>query len=123
MAHAKASRARAPRAGGGAVVVDPNDPPEHEAFDMSADGQKRRWAMVVALFVAFVLCNLDKVNMSVAIVPMAKELGWSTTQKGLVGTWIGERRSRAFGFDRFRGDARALFRDHAVVTRVLSEAY
>jgi hypothetical protein len=73
------------RAGGGAVEINPNDPPEEEVFDMSQDGQKRRWGMVIALFVAFVLCNLDKVNMSVAIVPMAQELGWTTTQKGLVG--------------------------------------
>ena len=36
------------------------------------------------MFVAFVLCNLDKVNMSVAIVPMAKSFGWTATQKGLV---------------------------------------
>ena len=73
------------RAGGGAVEINPNDPPEEEVFDMTQDGQKRRWSMVIALFVAFVLCNLDKVNMSVAIVPMAQELGWTTTQKGLVG--------------------------------------
>ena len=73
------------RAGGGAVEINPNDPPEEEVFDMTQDGQKRRWGMVIALFVAFVLCNLDKVNMSVAIVPMAQELGWTTTQKGLVG--------------------------------------
>ena len=40
--------------------------------------------MVFSLFVAFVLCNLDKVNMSVAIVPMAGPFGWTATQKGLV---------------------------------------
>ena len=78
----------AARAGGGAVEINPNDPPEEEVFDMTQDGQKRRWGMVIALFVAFVLCNLDKVNMSVAIVPMAQELGWTTTQKGLVGTFL-----------------------------------
>jgi ACS family sodium-dependent inorganic phosphate cotransporter len=72
------------RAGGGAVEINPNDPPEEEVFDMSEGGQKRRWGMVFALFVAFVLCNLDKVNMSVAIVPMAESFGWTATQKGLV---------------------------------------
>ena len=51
---------------------------------MTAGGQKKRWAMVFSLFVAFVLCNLDKVNMSVAIVPMAESFGWTATQKGLV---------------------------------------
>lgn len=34
--------------------------------------------------VAFVLCNMDKVNMSVAVIPMAKELGWSALNRGLV---------------------------------------
>lgn len=72
------------RAGGGAIEVNPNDPPEEEVFDMSEGGQKKRWGMVFALFVAFVLCNLDKVNMSVAIVPMAESFGWTATQKGLV---------------------------------------
>ena len=72
------------RAGGGATEINPNDPPEEEVFDMTAGGQKKRWAMVFSLFVAFVLCNLDKVNMSVAIVPMAESFGWTATQKGLV---------------------------------------
>lgn len=34
--------------------------------------------------VAFVLCNMDKVNMSVAVIPMAHELGWSALDRGLV---------------------------------------
>eukprot|EP00963_Diacronema_lutheri_P002341 scaffold155_cov347-Pavlova_lutheri.AAC.20 len=34
--------------------------------------------------VAFVLCNMDKVNMSVAVIPMAEELAWSPTQRGIV---------------------------------------
>lgn len=33
---------------------------------------------------AFILCNMDKVNMSVAVIPMASELGWSATDRGLV---------------------------------------
>lgn len=40
--------------------------------------------MVFCLFCAFVLCNLDKVNMSVAIVPMAEQFQWSGVEKGLV---------------------------------------
>ena len=53
-------------------------------FDMSEGGQKKRWSMVFALFCAFMLCNLDKVNMSVAIVPMAESFGWTSVEKGLV---------------------------------------
>ncbi len=39
---------------------------------------------VACLQVAFVLCNMDKVNMSVAVIPMAHELGWSALDRGLV---------------------------------------
>eukprot|EP00892_Ulva_mutabilis_P012793 jgi/Ulvmu1/9887/UM057_0043.1 len=47
-------------------------------------GLPHRWVVVIAMIAAFVLCNMDKVNMSVAIIPMANELGWSTTERGLV---------------------------------------
>ena len=33
---------------------------------------------------AFLICNMDKVNMSIAVVPMARDLGWSPTVSGLV---------------------------------------
>ena len=72
------------KAGGGPIAEDSSGIPESERFDMSEGTTKKRWAMVFSLFIAFVLCNLDKVNMSVAIVPMAKSFGWTATQKGLV---------------------------------------
>ena len=72
------------KAGGGPIAEDSSGIPESELFDMSEGTTKKRWAMVFSLFIAFVLCNLDKVNMSVAIVPMAKSFGWTATQKGLV---------------------------------------
>ncbi|KAL0036177.1 hypothetical protein WJX79_006952 [Trebouxia sp. C0005] len=43
-----------------------------------------RWRIVGMMALAFVLCNMDKVNMSVAVIPMAEELGWSATDRGLV---------------------------------------
>lgn len=43
-----------------------------------------RWRIVGMMSLAFVLCNMDKVNMSVAVIPMAEELGWSATDRGLV---------------------------------------
>ncbi|GLC45333.1 hypothetical protein PLESTB_000310800 [Pleodorina starrii] len=46
--------------------------------------QPHRWKVVYMMAVAFVLCNMDKVNMSVAVIPMASELGWSATERGLV---------------------------------------
>ncbi len=35
-------------------------------------------------FVAFMLCNMDRVNMSVAVLPMAASYGWSSATVGLV---------------------------------------
>lgn len=43
-----------------------------------------RWRVVAMIAVAFVLGNMDKVNMSVAVIPMARELGWSGLERGLV---------------------------------------
>lgn len=43
-----------------------------------------RWQVVLMIACAFVLSNLDKVNMSVAVIPMARELGWSGLERGLV---------------------------------------
>ena len=72
-----------PRAGGGGPV-EVDTVAEDVRFDMTEGGQKKRWSMIFALFVAFVLCNLDKVNMSVAIVPMSASFGWTSVEKGLV---------------------------------------
>lgn len=46
-------------------------------------GLSHRWQVVWMMALAFVLCNMDKVNMSVAVIPMAKELGWSNAQRGI----------------------------------------
>jgi ACS family sodium-dependent inorganic phosphate cotransporter len=47
-------------------------------------GWQRRWTIVALCFVAFMLCNMDRVNMSVAILPMSMEKGWTSTTVGLV---------------------------------------
>ena len=47
-------------------------------------GWQRRWTIVSLCFVAFMLCNMDRVNMSVAILPMSMEKGWTSTTVGLV---------------------------------------
>lgn len=45
----------------------------------------RRRALVVFLcFVAFMLCNMDRVNMSIAILPMADRFGWDGVTQGIV---------------------------------------
>jgi ACS family sodium-dependent inorganic phosphate cotransporter len=57
-------------------MIEPADPPA------------ARWphrATVVALcFAAIFLCYIDRVNISVAIIPMAKQFGWDKTLQGTV---------------------------------------
>jgi len=36
------------------------------------------------MFLSFILCNMDKVNMSVAVIPMSHEFGWTAKERGLV---------------------------------------
>ncbi|XP_047977302.1 ascorbate transporter, chloroplastic [Salvia hispanica] len=44
----------------------------------------KRWVMVLLCFTAFLLCNMDRVNMSIAILPMSKEYNWSSATVGLI---------------------------------------
>ncbi|KAH8975153.1 hypothetical protein BDL97_01G141500 [Sphagnum fallax] len=44
----------------------------------------RRYIIVVLCFSAFLICNMDRVNMSIAILPMSAEFQWSPTIVGLV---------------------------------------
>lgn len=47
-------------------------------------GVPKRMVLVGLCFLATTLCYIDRVNISVAIIPMAVEQGWSATTKGLV---------------------------------------
>uniref|UniRef100_A0A7S3VMN6 Major facilitator superfamily (MFS) profile domain-containing protein n=1 Tax=Dunaliella tertiolecta TaxID=3047 RepID=A0A7S3VMN6_DUNTE len=47
-------------------------------------GWRRRWTIVLLCFFAFMLCNMDRVNMSVAILPMKAEFGWDSATMGFV---------------------------------------
>ncbi|CAH9070338.1 unnamed protein product [Cuscuta epithymum] len=44
----------------------------------------QRYKLVGTTALAFVICNMDKVNLSVAIIPMSHEFGWSSSVAGLV---------------------------------------
>ncbi|KAJ7523416.1 hypothetical protein O6H91_18G050400 [Diphasiastrum complanatum] len=44
----------------------------------------KRWSIVLLCFFAFLLCNMDRVNMSIAILPMSAEYHWNPTTIGLV---------------------------------------
>lgn len=58
--------------------------PDGDPPGKKAGGLTRRGTVVGFCFVAFLLCNMDRVNMSVSILPMAEEFGWSDATKGLV---------------------------------------
>ncbi|CAI5478403.1 unnamed protein product [Closterium sp. Yama58-4] len=49
-----------------------------------AGGWQKRWSIVVLCFFAFLLCNMDRVNMSIAVLPMAEQFQWSPATVGLV---------------------------------------
>ncbi|XP_023528674.1 ascorbate transporter, chloroplastic [Cucurbita pepo subsp. pepo] len=44
----------------------------------------KRWVIVLLCFSAFLLCNMDRVNMSIAILPMSKEYNWNSATVGLI---------------------------------------
>ncbi|MED6169146.1 Sodium-dependent phosphate transport protein 1, chloroplastic [Stylosanthes scabra] len=44
----------------------------------------KRWVIVILCFSAFLLCNMDRVNMSIAILPMSAEYNWSPSTVGLI---------------------------------------
>lgn len=43
-----------------------------------------RFRIVLLCFVSFIICNCDRINISVAILPMAKYYGWSQTTVGII---------------------------------------
>lgn len=47
-------------------------------------GWRRRWTMVLLCFTAFMLCNMDRVNMAVAILPMSQQYSWQPATMGMV---------------------------------------
>ncbi|EPS61633.1 hypothetical protein M569_13162, partial [Genlisea aurea] len=44
----------------------------------------QRYKLIGTTSLAFVICNMDKVNLSVAIIPMSHEFGWNASVSGLV---------------------------------------
>ncbi|MCH2222795.1 MAG: MFS transporter, partial [Dechloromonas sp.] len=43
-----------------------------------------RARVMLMCFAAIFVCYIDRVNISVAIIPMARDLGWSPSTQGLV---------------------------------------
>ncbi|KAL0315864.1 UNVERIFIED_CONTAM: putative anion transporter 6, chloroplastic [Sesamum radiatum] len=44
----------------------------------------QRYKLIGTTSLAFVVCNMDKVNLSVAIIPMSHQFGWNASVAGLV---------------------------------------
>lgn len=69
--HSRASKTRA-----SATATLPTDGP--------AEDTKYFWRIVIPTAVCLLLCNMDRICMSVAVLPMSKELGWSPSIQGQV---------------------------------------
>ncbi|GFZ06837.1 major facilitator superfamily protein [Actinidia rufa] len=44
----------------------------------------KRWVIVLLCFTAFLLYNMDRVNMSIAILPMSQQFNWNSATVGLI---------------------------------------
>ncbi|CAN6459511.1 unnamed protein product [Victoria cruziana] len=75
--------------------IGQGDPPvAGEASEVSVAGGDWRWPpwkglpqrykLIGGTSLAFVICNMDKVNLSVAIIPMSHQFGWNSSTAGLV---------------------------------------
>lgn len=47
-------------------------------------GAPSRYRILFVTVFAFIVCNMDKVNISVSIIPMARDFGWTSTQAGFI---------------------------------------
>ena len=54
------------------------------ASDHSESKWKRRHTVVLLCFFSTFICYIDRVNISVAIIPMAEQFVWTDTQRGRV---------------------------------------
>ena len=50
----------------------------------SLAGWQRRYTVVALTVAAVFICYIDRVNISVAIIPMAEHFGWDPSTQGLV---------------------------------------
>ncbi|XP_059637862.1 probable anion transporter 6, chloroplastic [Cornus florida] len=60
---------------------------EKMAFDWNWPPLKnvpQRYKIIGTTSLAFVICNMDKVNLSIAIIPMSHQFGWNSSVAGLV---------------------------------------
>ncbi|KAG0474621.1 hypothetical protein HPP92_014307 [Vanilla planifolia] len=68
--------------GSNEVVLEKED--QQELSDLLVQQLPKRWIIVLLCFSAFLLCNMDRVNMSIAILPMSAEFNWTPATVGLI---------------------------------------
>ncbi|CAL5386497.1 unnamed protein product [Camellia sinensis] len=66
------------------VVLDDLDDAAAAAAVSWREEFPKRWVIVILCFSAFLLCNMDRVNMSIAILPMSQEYNWNPATVGLI---------------------------------------
>lgn len=64
--------------------ISPGESPGPAGATASAPPWGQRGVIVGLCFFAFMLCNLDRVNLSIAILPMAEDMSWDPLTVGLV---------------------------------------
>lgn len=68
-----------------AAQLRPSPPPKHDPPSLppaAADG--RYWRIVLPTALALLLCNMDRICLSVAMLPIAREQGWPEGVQGVV---------------------------------------
>ncbi|GAU11932.1 hypothetical protein TSUD_195560 [Trifolium subterraneum] len=68
--------------------------PDHEDVEQQLEGFSVNWPpwknlplrykLIGTTSLAFVICNMDKVNLSIAIIPLSHQFGWNSSTAGLV---------------------------------------
>ncbi|KAK9706234.1 hypothetical protein RND81_07G112600 [Saponaria officinalis] len=61
-----------------------DDHEKDDVFQWNWNGLPQRYKLIGTTSLAFVICNMDKVNLSVAIIPMSHQFGWNSSMAGLV---------------------------------------
>ncbi|KAJ4830813.1 putative anion transporter 6, chloroplastic [Turnera subulata] len=72
---------------GPSLDIERRDGSSQVGFDWSWPPWKNvpeRYKLIGTTSLAFVICNMDKVNLSVAIIPMSHQFGWNASVAGLV---------------------------------------
>ncbi|CAN6471365.1 unnamed protein product [Victoria cruziana] len=65
-------------------VEEVNEEDDMQNTSLLLEQFPKRWVIVILCFSAFLLCNMDRVNMSIAVLPMSAEFGWNPATVGVI---------------------------------------